>query len=67
MATGRIVDLTHWTPIAVQIETISGFRWRNLEGAPLTLRQAGRGRLLKALRREGDATYVVVKLARMRT
>ena len=60
MTTRRIADLTRWTPIAVQIETISGLRWMALEDAPMTLRQAEAahraGRLLKALRWEGGAT-----------
>jgi hypothetical protein len=66
MTLRTIAELTRWTPIAVQIDTIAGLRWVKLEGAPMTLREAkemhGAGRPLKALRREGEATYVVVKL-----
>jgi hypothetical protein len=68
MTMRTIAELTRWTPIAVQIDTISGLRWAKLDGAPITLSEAkemhGAGRLLKALRRDGDATYVVVKLPR---
>jgi hypothetical protein len=46
-----IVDLSRWTPIAVQVETAAEFRWVELEGAPMTRREAkamyGAGRLLK--------------------
>ena len=51
-----------------KIETAAGLRWIEVERAPMTLRQAKAmhraGHLLRALRREGDATYVVVKLRR---
>ena len=61
------LDLDTWTPIASRPRMERG-KWKTIEGAPMSLKQAQKlreqGALLQALRLDGENAVVVVKWRR---